>query len=277
MAKLTIASVEMLERTNVILSKNGYNLSKAYITDFARTLGGKGYGASPFAEVNNSLLLGTYFAVDSYGYSVVIDENGFVKSIPQCFETTVGVRPAILLNDLEKEKLKGKETFVYYESYPMSAVDETISKELNYRYLSSNLIYKGKTFYIPEGKGILASVPLSIYEYNGSKYICVPFNTNLGNKQCLTNGLIYDKGDSVWIKVEMIPWIVDAANGYMLSEKILFSGLNFNETKVQANLFDGSAIRRLEESNIDKFLQNSFLPNVDLVSDDVVSKVYVKQ
>ena len=68
------------------------------------------------------------------------------------------------------------------------------------------------------------------YEYNGKRYVRVEANSDCGgNDFTLSNGEDYKDGDNVWIEVQPVKWIVDEKSRMMITEKLIFAGVQFNK------------------------------------------------
>ena len=70
------------------------------------------------------------------------------------------------------------------------------------------------------------------YEYNGKRYVRVQANSYYdGNDFTLSNGGNYRDGDSVWVEVAPVKWLVDEKARTMITEKLIFSGVQFNRER----------------------------------------------
>ena len=70
------------------------------------------------------------------------------------------------------------------------------------------------------------------YEYNGKRYVRVKANSDFGsNTFTLSNGENYRDGDYVWVEVSPVKWLVDERAKVMITDKLIFSGIQFNHTR----------------------------------------------
>lgn len=104
------------------------------------------------------------------------------------------------------------------------------------------------------------------YEYKRKKYVRVI--TNLEEKVILSNGREYNNGDVAWIEVQPIKWLIDAYDDIAITEKLIFSGIQFDNKKY----YDGN----FTKSNINQFINNIFSidiipPQIELKQNDSVS------
>ena len=70
------------------------------------------------------------------------------------------------------------------------------------------------------------------YEYRGKRYIRVKANSYFdGNEFTLSNGEEYRDGDNVWVEVQPIKWLVSERDKLILSEKLVFAGVQFKHER----------------------------------------------
>ena len=70
------------------------------------------------------------------------------------------------------------------------------------------------------------------YKYNGKRYVRVEANFDLeGEGLTLSNGEKYRNGDYVWVEVSPVKWLVDEKAKVMLTDRLIFSGVQFNNTR----------------------------------------------
>lgn len=70
------------------------------------------------------------------------------------------------------------------------------------------------------------------YEYNGKRYVRVEANSIFrGNGFTLSNGEQYRVGDNVWVEVQPVKWLVDEKSRMMITEKLIFAGVQFNRER----------------------------------------------
>ena len=70
------------------------------------------------------------------------------------------------------------------------------------------------------------------YEMDGKRYVRVVANSRFdGDNFTLSNGEEYKDGDAVWVEVEPIKWLVDEKAKLMITEKLVFAGVQFNKER----------------------------------------------
>ena len=69
-----------------------------------------------------------------------------------------------------------------------------------------------------------------IYEYKGKKYTRVKANT-LDNIFKLSDGLIHNRDDYVWVEISPVKWLVDEDADIAISKNILFAGVQFKHNR----------------------------------------------
>ena len=69
-----------------------------------------------------------------------------------------------------------------------------------------------------------------VYEYNCKRYVRIEFK---GIKaETLSNGIKYSEYDNVWFEVQPVKWLIDEKAHIMVTEKIIFAGIPFNDVQV---------------------------------------------
>ena len=229
---------EMLE----VIKKRGI---KAAITDFSILLGGcplvTDYGEISYIDGN--IVGGFYWTRSDNGKydPVVIDpycNGGFCKAT----DRAAGARPALPFSSINKiptNGVSGKRTAadgvleVKYGFYPQSAVSRKMQQELEQQFKSGKL-NKTVNRYTTDSRALKAhdeKFKAKIheeYEYKGKRYIRVKAKFYLDREHTLSNGEKYINGDNVWIEVEPIKWLVSKKDKLLLTEKIVFAGVQFN-------------------------------------------------
>ena len=153
---------------------------------------------------------------------------------------------------------------IEYGEYPQTIVDKNYSRELDMAYNNGSLRTTGKNYTTDSviGKYYNASfIPRTHteYEYNGSKYIRFVGDSNCDGS-VLSDGRIINEGNTYWVRVEPITWLVDERANIALSKKIIFSGVQFEN---QCN-YEGD----FDKTNIKQFMDNYFSKEI------VPSRVY---
>ena len=88
------------------------------------------------------------------------------------------------------------------------------------------------------------------YEYNGKRYVRIKLN-GFYLFETLSNGINYSKYDNVWFEVQPVKWLIDEKAGIMVTEKIIFAGIPFNDIDIyHENYFPMTNIKNY----MDKYL-----------------------
>ncbi len=97
------------------------------------------------------------------------------------------------------------------------------------------------------------------YEYNGKRYIRVEANSDFGgNRFTLSNGEQYRDGDNVWVEVSPVKWLIDEREKVMLTDKLIFSGVQFNHTRdYHTKDFDKTDIKTFMDRYLSRDLEQS--------------------
>lgn len=139
---------------------------------------------------------------------------------------------------------------VEYGYYPQKAVSRDMQERLERAYRSGSMS-KTRNSYTTD------SVPYrnydttfqpqthQEYEYNGKKYVRVEANSYFdGGEFKLSNGESYRDGDNVWVEVSPVKWLVDEKSRMMITEKLIFAGVQFNkESNYHTRNFDRTDIK----------------------------------
>ena len=236
-----------------IIKKYGFD---ATMTDFSILLGGK-------YEVTKTTTNKVYnngcwwidpkndlFYICRRGQAPMIDFKGTSKVI-DATSLNIGARPCIPYSFIKDECIvvkDGTDTCkVLFGEYPQMIVGKQISDKLEKGYKMLELSKKngkenaglinmqrtGKEYSTLEHNPLSDSIsiqPFEEYECDGKKYIRFTGYPSIPG-QVLSNYLIVYPDTPYWIKVEPITWIVDKKSGIALSEKILFSGVEYDTKK----------------------------------------------
>ena len=117
---------------------------------------------------------------------------------------------------------------VEYGYYPQKAASKEMQYVLEKEFEKGRLSKTGNTYTTDSGiyKNSFLPIQHQEYNYNGKRYVRVDINFNPNNKDIsLSNGEQYKKGDSVWVEVQPIKWLVDEKDNVMVTEKIIFAGI----------------------------------------------------
>ena len=182
-----------------------------------------------------------------------------------------GARPALPYSSIQQVSSNGvrgasgiKETL--YGEYPQTIVDENYSRELERAYNNGSLRTTGKNYTTDSISNPVTDTSFRArvhteYEYNGSKYIRFVGDSYRG-EEVLSDGRTIQSGNTYWVRVEPIIWLVDERANIALSKKIIFSGVQFKNRRDYKDDFD--------RTDIKQFMDNYF--SKEIVSDRVYSQ-----
>ena len=270
MSDFTFLTEEQIFGSNQIdvIKKRG---TKAAISDFSVLLGG---WVSDYHVDSDSSLKGRtgYYwtksddgdndarAVYDYGtrnYSSVNKRNG-------------GARPALPFSSISNIPTNGESgkrardgvLEVEYGYYPQKAVSRDMQERLERAYRSSSISKTGNSYTtdsVAYDDYDTAFQPQTHqeYEYNGKRYVRVEANSYYdGNNFTLSNGEQYRDGDNVWVEVEPVKWLVDERARMMITENLIFAGVQFNkERNYKTRNFDRTDIKTF----MDKYLSRDLV------------------
>ena len=225
-----------------IFEKRG---TKAAITDFSVLLGGWVW---EHAENDSSLegRTGCYWTKSDDGDTnarVVEDDGSSCRRNVQ--KRYIGARPALPFSSIGSIPTNGESVKrardgileVEYGYYPQKAVSKDMQERLERAYRSES-ISKTRNIYttdsVDHNKDDTSFQPQTHqeYEYNGKRYVRVKANSYYdGYDFTLSNDEQYRDGDNVWVEVQPVKWLVDEKSRMMITEKIIFAGVQFNHTR----------------------------------------------
>jgi len=220
---------------------------KAAITDFSILLGGT---VDDFRHIATDSSLkgrtGDYWT-KSKGYiaDVFAIDSSELKINKACNERCVGARivlPFLLIdqipmNRISRNKAEDGILEVEYGYYPQTAVSSDMQTQLEEAY-SSGMVRKTGRGYTTDSRAYNAFEDTFLdkcheeYEYNGKEYVRVEANSCYDKEAfTLSNGKYYWNGDFVWVEVEPVKWLIDERAKIMITEKIIFAGVQFNKNR----------------------------------------------
>lgn len=263
--------LEILQKRGITAPATDFAILLGTIVDYTRHYNN---GEELIDNVGSYWTLNTVFGGD---FSIAVDRDS-TRCSAFSLARFYGVRPILSfsLTNLNMSNEEKKEICIEYGEYPQSAASKKMQIELQKIYkLGGNSIKKTGRSYTVDSNNIDEMYKLfkpkiyDEYEYKGKRYIRV--KNKIDKIRCkniafLSNGEAYKKGDYVWIEVEPIRWLIDKKNAIALSEKILLSGIQFNN--------DGIFID-YEHSNIKRFLNTHFMK--DIVSSESNTKIIEKE
>ena len=253
-----------------ILEKRG---TKAAITDFSILLGAY---VSDYHIDNDSSLEGRtgYYwtkSDDGDNDARVVDDNG---TSDYGFVSTRhgGARPALPFSSISSIPTNGESgkrardgvLEVEYGYYPQKAVSRDMQDRLERAY-KSGTISKTRNSYTTDSRKYNAYDEKFLakqheeYEYNGKRYVRVEANSDFeGGEFQLSNGESYRDGDNVWVEVQPVKWLVDERAKVMITDKLIFSGVQFNYTRnYHTRDFDKTDIKTFMDRYLSRDLEQS--------------------
>ena len=234
-----------------ILRKRG---REAQVTDYAALLG------AYKNETNKDLGIywtKTYNSHD--GVSTVSCFFGGTKTDYWGYIRDCSVRPAIQYSSLDDILVSNRASDgvleVEYGYYPQRAVRYSMQSTLETAFINDEIAKTNNKFTVypirfVDDEEIFEQEILDEYIYNEERYVRMIASPCWGNTAKLSNDEFYDKGAVVWVKVEPVKWWVDEKKQIMLAEKLLFSGLKFNNKERYDCTF--------EETDIYKYMNTVF-------------------
>ena len=249
-----------------VLKKRG---TQAAITDFSILLGANVYDNGSSLERR----AGWYWTKSDDGDNDarVVYDYGSINNFCVCSRQG-GARPAlpfsevgsILTNGESVKRAKDGILEVEYGYYPQKAVAKNMQERLEMAY-KNRTISRTKNSYITDSVAYddydtsFQPQAHQEYEYNGKRYVRVNANSYYGGIYfTLSNGEKYKDGDSVWLEVSPVKWIVDEKSHMMITEKIIFAGVQFNrESNYHTEDFDKTNIKTFMDRYLSRDLEQS--------------------
>ena len=251
-----------------IFEKRG---TKAAITDFSVLLGG---GVSD-EHVNNDSSLegrtGYYWTKtdDGESYARVVNDFGD-RDYNYVSSRYGGARPALPFSSISSIPTNGESgkrardgiLEVEYGYYPQKAVSRDMQERLERAYRSGSISKTRNTYttdsrkYDAYDEKFLAKQHEE-YEYNGKRYVRIEVNSGK-SQYTLSNGENYRDGDNVWVEVSPVKWLVDERAKVMLTDKLIFSGVQFNHTRdYHTRDFDKTDIKTFMDRYLSRDLEQT--------------------
>ena len=226
--------------------------TKSLLTDYSIILGA-------YYDPESKLNYGSYWTkstVSSNKNVIIVDEEGYSATYSICLRD-IGARVVYNLpENIEKELTKNLDTTtehifqVKYGYYPQSALNRLEQKNLDNmlkqgKLQLTNNCYTADSRKAGEDDEIFAPITFKEYKLEDKRLIKAVVNT------ALYNGFNpkYKSGDSIWVNVEPVYWLLDTKKHQMISEKILFAGVQFA---------DNPSFTKFEETRIYQFLNTCF-------------------
>lgn len=257
-----------------ILQKRG---TEAAITDFSILLGGWVDSNKYYWHIDGDDSLegrtGFYWTKSDDGDNDarVVDGSGR-RSCHNVLERGGGARPALpfsSISSIPTNGVSGKRAGdgvleVEYGFYPQKAVSKDMQERLERAFKSGSLSRTGKNYTTDSRRYDDYDAEFSPkqhqeYQYNGKRYVRVEANSDFGGGEFqLSNGEKYRDGDNVWVEVSPVKWLVDERAKIMLTDKLIFSGVQFNHTRdYHTRDFDKTDIKTFMDRYLSRDLEQS--------------------
>ena len=221
-----------------IISRYG---TKCAITDFSILLGGNVSSDDYTSEGNTRKdRTGWWWTTTPYNNNARVVNRYGSSRWDDVYSRNGGARPALPYSSIQSISSNGvrgasgiKE--IEYGEYPQTIVDENYSRELERAYNNGSLRTTGKNYttdsvrYQDYDTNFRARAHTE-YEYNGSKYIRFVGDSNC-DEEVLSDGRTIQSGNTYWVRVEPITWLVDERANIALSKKLIFSGVQFKNRR----------------------------------------------
>ena len=272
MSDFTFLTEEQIFGSNQIdvIKKRG---TKAAISDFSVLLGG--WVSDYHIDSDSSLKgrTGYYWTKsddgDNDARAVYDDGSRLYRNVN---ERNGGARPALPFSSISNIPTNGESgkrardgvLEVEYGYYPQKAVSRDMQERLEQAYRRGNISKTRNTYTTDSEKCNAYSRPFKAktheeYEFNGKRYVRVEANSDFGgNPFTLSNGEQYRDGDNVWVEVSPVKWLVDEKTRTMITEKLIFSGVQFNkERNYKTKNFDRTDIKTFMDRYLSRDLVQS--------------------
>ena len=253
-----------------ILKKRG---TQAAITDFSILLGA--YVSDYHIDNDRSLEGRTSFywtkSYDGANDVSMVHSNGLCSSHNVCLRD-VGARPALQFSTISSIPTNGESgkrgrdgiLEVKYGYYPQKAASKEMQERLEREYKSGRLSktrnsYTTDSVAYDDYQTSFQQQTHQEYQYNGKRYVRVETNSSYdGCEFTLSNGESYRDGDNVWVEVQPVKWLVDEKSRIMITEKLIFAGVQLNELiYYHTEDFDRTNIKRFMDRYLSRDLEQS--------------------
>ena len=253
-----------------ILEKRG---TKAAITDFSILIGGDFLGYNVDNDSSLEGRVGRHWTKSDDGNNFVHVVRGYgMIGYDNVKERIVGARPALPFSSISSIPTNGEHgkrakdgiLEVEYGYYPQKAVAKDMQKRLEEEYKSGRLS-KTRNSYTTDS---VANYDIDTsfqpqthqeYQYNEKRYVRVKVNLYDNDAYfTLSNGEQYRDCNDVWIEVQPVKWLVDEKSRIMITEKLIFAGVQFNKERgYHTKDFDKTNIKTFMDIYLIKELEQS--------------------
>ena len=259
-----------------ILEKRG---TKAAITDFSILLGGWVDRDTSYWHIDGDDSLegrtGYYWTKsdDEDNDARIVRGNGnrYRKYVTK---RAGGARPALPFSSISSIPTNGVSGApkrardgvleVEYGYYPQKAVSRDMQERLERAFERRSLSRTGKKYTTDSRKSdendkVFSPKQHEEFQLDGKRYVRVEANSCFdGGEFKLSNGESYRDGDPVWVEVAPVKWLVDERAKMMLTDKLIFAGVQFKHTSdYHTEDFDKTDIKTFMDRYLSKELEQS--------------------
>lgn len=258
-----------------ILKKRG---TKAAITDFSILLGGwidsdtyylhidgddslegrTGYYWTKSEDVSNALAVNADGS--RFGEYVRLRNGGARPALPF---SSISSIPTNGVSGAPKRARDGV-LEVEYGYYPQKAVSRDMQEKLERAFERRSLSRTGKKYTTDsrkyyENDEVFSPKQHEEFQLDGKRYVRVEANSCFQDDEFkLSNGESYRDGDTVWVEVAPVKWLVDESAKMMLTDKLIFAGVQFKHTSdYHTEDFDRTDIKTFMDRYLSKELEQS--------------------
>ena len=177
-------------------------------------------------------------------------------------DRATGTRPVVEFMDIYGELSKPVNyddiIIAEYGKYPQSFVGPELNDKLEKLFKNDLLMKTGNSY--AGDKTIQLDDKFSLiryleYEYEGERYIRIMSGEEYEQHEIINKSIRVQPETPYWIKVEPIKWIIDSNLGLAISEKVLFSNIQFLSPNTD---YDNN----FENTNIYEFLNKYFAKEI---------------
>ena len=252
--------------------------AKAAMTDFSILLGGEVDRWHIDGDDSLGGRTGYYLLKSDYdGHVVIVDTlvGDDILTTVEAVKRTPGARPALSISSISRIPTNGGSGApkragdgvleVEYGYYPQKAVSRDMQEKLERAFARRSLSRTGKKYTTDSRKydecdEVFSPRQHEEFQLDGKKYVRVEANSYFGGDEFeLSNGESYSDGNPVWVEVAPVKWLVDERARLMLTDKIIFAGVQFDHIRddYRTEDFDKTDIKTFMDEYFSKELEQS--------------------
>ena len=201
----------------------------------------------------------------------VIDELGHINLISAADENFFdGIRPILsFASEEEYNRIRNRmnqniriqsdtnRIILEYGMYPQKAVSPILNKELEILFENGILKTTGNIYTTIDELYLPTLIEkCNEYNYNGKRYVRLEKISRDALDKNLSTGETVSDGNSYWLEVSPINWIVDDENRKLISETVLTAGMGFLPDDRSTNFKNTSVYKFLNDTFIREMLQS---------------------